>query len=59
MTVDATVRSMLALAGIQPSEAEIEKYVDGFPKVREDLRSIYALPDLAAADGVLVFRSAD
>lgn len=41
---DQTVRTLLAVAGIQPSEEEIRAAVDGYPALRETLRRLHALP---------------
>jgi acetaldehyde dehydrogenase (acetylating) len=59
MDNDATVRMMLDLVGIRPAEDEIQEYIAGYPATREGLRSLYAMPSLPAADGILVFRATE
>jgi hypothetical protein len=59
MNVETTVRSMLSLAGIHPSELEIQDYIAAYPATREQLQSLYAMPTLPETDGVLIFRAAE
>jgi hypothetical protein len=47
MTVDpeVTVRSLLAAAGLEPSEEEIGRIAAVYPLLRADLDSLYGVPD--------------
>ena len=59
LDTDATVRTLLTLAGIEPPEDEIRELVDGYPATRAALDAIYAVAELPSTDGILVFRAAE
>lgn len=58
MDPDTTVRSLFALAGVSPPEDEMAEFIAGYPALREQLATLYAVPDTPLTDGILVFRAA-
>lgn len=52
------VRVLLDLAGIEPTPAEFEQMVVGFPDVRTRVERLWAL-DLGDAAPAMVFRAAE
>jgi len=58
MDPDTTVRSLFAVAGVSPPEDEMDEFIAGYPAMREQLPTLYAVPDTPLTHGALVFRSA-
>jgi hypothetical protein len=57
-TTSDQVRVLLDLAGIQPSDAEIEAFIASFPSTRASVERLWAV-DLADEAPVTVFRAGE
>lgn len=52
---DLTVRTLLAAAGLFPSEAEIAGLVAGYPSFKDGIEALYAIPEARYAAPALTF----
>jgi hypothetical protein len=57
-TTSDQVRALLEIAGIQPSDSEIEALVASFPTTRAGIERLWAV-DLGDAAPALVFRAGE
>lgn len=53
--VEATVRLLLAAAGLAPSEEEIAAFVVGYPRHKAGIESLYAIPEVRYESPALIF----
>ena len=53
--VENTVRTLIAAAGLSPSEEEIATLVAGYPQHKAGIESLYAIPEARYAAPALVF----
>jgi hypothetical protein len=56
---EATVRGMLAAAGLSPSQDEIAALCAGYPAFRASVDALYDVAEARYADPALRFRAAD
>jgi hypothetical protein len=56
---EATVRGMLAAAGVSPSQDEVAALCDGYPAFRASVDALYEVAGARYADPALRFRAAD
>jgi hypothetical protein len=56
---EATVRGMLAAAGVTPSEDEVAALCAGYPAFRASVDALYDVAEARYADPALRFRAAD
>ncbi|MDT3441435.1 MULTISPECIES: hypothetical protein [unclassified Pseudofrankia] len=54
-TDDATVRTLLAIAGLKPSEEEIASLVASYPAVRASIDALYEVADVRYEEPGLIF----
>ena len=53
--VELTVRTLMAVAGLSPSEEEIATLVAGYPLQKAGIESLYTIPEARYAAPALVF----
>jgi hypothetical protein len=52
---DHTVRTLIAAAGLSPSEEEMAILIAGYPAFKEGIEALYAVPETRYAAPALVF----
>lgn len=57
ITIETTVRALLAAAGLSPSAAEFEAICAGYPYLRAGIDALYQVPEARYADPALRFRA--
>jgi hypothetical protein len=52
---NTTVRALLQLAGVTPTEAEVAEFVAGFASTRAMVDSLYAMPGVRYEEPAVIF----
>jgi hypothetical protein len=52
---EVTVRTMLAVAGLEPSEEEISALISAYPRHKAGIESLYAIPETRYESPALIF----
>ncbi len=53
--MEATARTLLAIAGLHPSEQEVADLVAGYPMHRAGVEALWAMPEARYAAPALIF----
>jgi hypothetical protein len=53
--VELTVRTLIAAAGLSPSEEEIATLIAAYPEHKAGIESLYAIPEARYAAPALIF----
>jgi len=54
---DTTVRALLQMAGVSPSEEEVAAMVAGFPATRAMIDSLYSMPGVRYEEPAVIFHA--